>query len=274
MKSSFSQYLLKTKVLTFFLVVCSFQLEAQVIDTLIDVGGHRLHFNIIKGKGTPILFESGGGSDASDWNKLREHLKDSIDATLIAYDRAGFGSSEMDTNRIDLLNEVKDLETALTQLGYTKNLMLVPMSLGGSYSMLFASRNPKLVIGGVFIDIALPCFMTKEMVKEMILSMESLDRKLYPGHYYIKKNYEQTHEIMRQTIFPGNIPTVVISSDTPPQIGAEGNNWKECQLSFGNLPNHSYLLAKNCNHFQCIDYPGTQKEIIKLYNRLKKERSK
>jgi hypothetical protein len=39
--------------------------KSQTIDTLIDVGGYRLHFNIITGKGVPILFESGGGDDGS-----------------------------------------------------------------------------------------------------------------------------------------------------------------------------------------------------------------
>lgn len=36
---------------------------SQTGDTLIDVGTHRLHFHIIKGKGLPIVFESGGGDD-------------------------------------------------------------------------------------------------------------------------------------------------------------------------------------------------------------------
>ena len=50
----------KVSFLLCFLII-SFVGQSQVLDTLIDVGGHRLHFNIIKGKGVPILFESGGG---------------------------------------------------------------------------------------------------------------------------------------------------------------------------------------------------------------------
>ena len=49
--------------------------NAQTIDTLVKVGsGHELHFNIIKGKGTPILFESGLGDGASIWNNITKQI--------------------------------------------------------------------------------------------------------------------------------------------------------------------------------------------------------
>lgn len=107
-----------------FLIIFSLSLfnfgQAQSIDTLVDVSGHKLHFNIVKGKGVPILFESGNGSDASDWKELLKPIHDSTGATLITYDRAGLGLSGIDTTKMDLLNEVKALETALKKLGYSK----------------------------------------------------------------------------------------------------------------------------------------------------------
>lgn len=112
--------------------------QSQTIDTLIDVGGHRLHFKIIKGKGTPIIFESGSADDGAVWNGLTKILRDSIDATLITYDRAGSGKSEIDTSTVNLLNEVKGLEKGLKKLGYSNNLYLVAHSLGGSYSILYS----------------------------------------------------------------------------------------------------------------------------------------
>ena len=47
---------------------------SQNLDTLISVGKQKLHFNIQKGEGIPILFESGGGNDGSIWNPLLEPL--------------------------------------------------------------------------------------------------------------------------------------------------------------------------------------------------------
>ncbi|HKG08352.1 MAG TPA: alpha/beta hydrolase [Pedobacter sp.] len=80
--------------------------QAQEIDTLIDVGGYKLHFHVIKGKGTPILFESGGGDDASIWNALLPNIHKKLGATLITYDRAGFGKSTIDTSGLIILTEV------------------------------------------------------------------------------------------------------------------------------------------------------------------------
>ena len=254
-------------------LIISIKTKAQIIDTLINVGGYNLHFNIIKGKGTPILFESGGGGDASEWKDIIEKLKDSIDATFITYDRAGMGTSEIDTTKISILDEVNALEIALAQLGFTNNLNIVAMSLGGSYSILFASRNSEHIKGCVFIDIALPCFMTREKAREIKNSLEDVDKKTYPGLYYIKLNYEKTHDLLRQTVYPSNIPTTVISSDIPPfrsPGGIDSIQWKSCQRSFGSLPNHTNVLAKNCTHAQCETYPGTLTEIIKMYKRRKK----
>jgi pimeloyl-ACP methyl ester carboxylesterase len=265
--------MLKSMIFFITFLAMNYDLPAQVMDTLVNVGGHKLHFSIIKGKGTPILFESGGGGDATEWKDIIKKLKDSIDATFIAYDRAGMGTSEIDTTKISMLEEVKDLEMALAKLGYTNNLNIVAMSLGGSYSILFASRNPERIKGCIFIDIALPCFMTKENAKEIKNSLRDVDKKVDPGLYYIKLNYEKNHELLRQTVYPSNIPTTVISSDIPPfkELGPNDSiQWKNCQRSFGALPNHTYVLAKNCDHFQCETYPGTLTEIIKMYRRKKR----
>jgi hypothetical protein len=61
---------------------------AQTIDTSVDVGGHSLHFHIIKGKGTPILFEAGNGDEGSIGQPILDNIYQSTHATLITYDRA------------------------------------------------------------------------------------------------------------------------------------------------------------------------------------------
>ncbi len=245
----------------------------QVIDTLVDVGGHRLHFNIIKGKGIPVLFESGGGDDATVWNSLRETLKDSIGTTSITYDRAGIGKSEIDTTRISLLNEVKDLEIGLKKLGYTKDLIIVSHSLGGSYAILFSSRNPNLVKSCVFIDINLPCFITKQKAKELkepYLTQIPTFKKEKIGIYYLIKNFEQSNDLMRATQFPSHISATVISSDLTPYKGLNSLNWKACQKSFGNLANHTYVLAERSGHYVYRDNPELViNKILKIYRRKK-----
>jgi hypothetical protein len=70
--------------------------HCQTVDTLIDVGKYKLHFHIINGIGTPIIFESGAGNDGTIWKDLLPLLKKQTEAPLITYDRAGFSKSGID----------------------------------------------------------------------------------------------------------------------------------------------------------------------------------
>ena len=91
-----------------FLVIffLSFSLRAQTLDTLVDVRGYKMHFNILKGEATPILFEAGAGSDGSVWNHILEKIYEVTGTTLITYDRSRFGQSELNPN----LKNDSDLE--------------------------------------------------------------------------------------------------------------------------------------------------------------------
>jgi pimeloyl-ACP methyl ester carboxylesterase len=93
--------------------------QCQTIDTLVDVGGYRLHFHIIKGKGMPILFEAGGGGDGADWDSaFLKPVADITGTTLITYDHPGVGKSELDSSNQDIdkhgiLQGIKGLEAGL-----------------------------------------------------------------------------------------------------------------------------------------------------------------
>jgi pimeloyl-ACP methyl ester carboxylesterase len=251
--------------------------QSQIIDTLVDVGGYKLHFNITKGKGVPILFESGGGDDASVWKDLRKYITDSIGTTLITYDRAGTGKSGIDTSKINILNEIKGLEIGLKKLRLFQNLYIVAHSFGGSYSTIFCSRNKKKVKGCVFIDSNLPCFMTAEKAKEIKgLYVKDLPmlKKEKIGVYYLLTNYEKSNELVRATIFPPNISVTVISADIPPYkgiAGADSIQWKKCQKQFGELLSNRFVLAEKCSHYVFFDYPElVTDEIITMYRRKQK----
>lgn len=120
-----------TRLVVIFLFTAVFiKGQSQIIDTLISVGKYKLHFNIVKGKGVPILFESGAGNDASIWDNLLKPLHDSLGATLITYDREGFGKSELDTTDLNIITEIKGLEIALKKMGFVNKYFLVAHSFG------------------------------------------------------------------------------------------------------------------------------------------------
>lgn len=136
------------------MTVCA---KAQTIDTLIDVRPFNLHFRIIKGDNPPILFESGGGLDATQWDSIATTVHHQLQATVITYDRAGFGKSSLDTANFNILREIESLETALKKFGYLDaKFLLVGHSLGGFYNRVFAERHAKQVNGIVFLDPRIP----------------------------------------------------------------------------------------------------------------------
>lgn len=249
--------------------------QSQTIDTLIEVGNYRLHFNIIKGKGIPILFESGNGDDGTVWKDLLKKLHDSTRATLITYDRAGLGLSEIDTSKINILNEVKGLEIALKKLGYSKNVFLVCHSFGSYYSTLYAVRNKRKVKGSVFIDVLLPCYFTKERAKQTKAEISKENwikiKKEAIGLCYVLSNLNEIYEFTKDKNFPSKIPVTIIGADIPPSIVKENerNEWKECLKSFGTLPNHNYIFAKNCGHKVWKDNPElVVNAIVKLHKQV------
>ena len=263
---------MRFKIITVLLwfVFFTMTMQAQEIDTLVDVGGYKLHFHVIKGIGTPVVFESGGGDDGSVWQPLVGDLHKKLNAPLVTYDRAGFGKSGIDTSGLNIISEVQKLETGLKKLGFDKSYFLVAHSLGGSYSMVFAARNPTKVKGAVFIDVNTPCFMTVQKTKEILGSYSSqlaTFKKERPGVYFLLSNYEITNQKMREAAPKLNVPITVIGSDHPPYQGADSLLWKNCLKSFAlEGKNRKYILATNTGHYVFKQNPElVTKEIITLY---------
>ena len=86
-----------SRIIICFLLFISQKNQSQTKDTLVNVGTHKLHFNILKGNGIPILFESGGGNDATVWNSILPSIHKITSATIITYDSAGHGKSTIDS---------------------------------------------------------------------------------------------------------------------------------------------------------------------------------
>lgn len=125
---------------------------APVVSQLVDVGGYNLNFRIISGKGPTILLESGGGMNATEWDALAPQLARKTGATVVAYDRAGFGQSDLPESKADLREDTAALWRGLAKLGLDRNLILVGHSYGGFLIRFEAAEHPDAVRGLVFVD--------------------------------------------------------------------------------------------------------------------------
>ncbi|GEP52299.1 alpha/beta hydrolase [Flavobacterium noncentrifugens] len=252
--------------------------QSQTIDTLVAVGNHKLHFNIIKGKGIPILFETGGGADGNAMNNILQPIADKTGATLITYDRAGFGKSTVDISETDIskhniVNGIEDLELALKKLGYNDKIMLVAHSYGGWYSTLYAARNPDKVKAAVLIDVNHD-YYTDEYVSETLRQQKN-DIENWKqnnlGFYYMATNLKSTVEIMRKNSFPASIPVTDIVNGKPFwKDTGKIERWINCHKNFVEAePNRIGIVAKDCGHLIYKDNPNLViKSIVESYNKI------
>lgn len=269
------KYLLATFT---FLALLTHPGKCQTIDTLIDVGGYRLNFHILKGNGMPILFESGAGADVTIWDTIMKPIADITHATLIRYDRAGFGKSELDTSNHDLdkhgiLQGIQGLETGLKKLGYDRNIMLIGHSYGGFCATLYAARHPEKVKAAVLIDANLACWFTDNYVDSVMKLRKDHWAKNKPTNnwadYYAGLSLASTVELMKRTPFPATIPVIdMVAENMPPFPDSAGPvRWKACHTQFADAqPNRKGIIAYGCGHIIFKDNPALViSAIVKAY---------
>jgi pimeloyl-ACP methyl ester carboxylesterase len=198
--------------------------EIEAVETLVQVGKYRLNFQVIEGGDLTILLEAGGGMDSNEWNNLAPELARKTGSTIVSYDRAGFGKSDLPETPHDMREEVEWLWQALQKLNLDKDLILVGHSFGGWMIRLIASEHPDAVRGIVFVD---P--FTNEFVD--LLGVEYLDNHPMTGKLpfdtsqpdkltkiqramvrMVGDGLGSKMEIMRKTKLPSDIPVLMITS--------------------------------------------------------------
>jgi pimeloyl-ACP methyl ester carboxylesterase len=127
--------------------------ETAPADTIVDVGDYGLHLEVIRGE-RPVGFvlESGGAAVLSSWEAVPESIAARTGATVVTYDRAGFGASELGPDGLTPDEQVEDLRKALDALGVPRPRVLLGHSYGGLMAMRHATRHPDEVAGVILVD--------------------------------------------------------------------------------------------------------------------------
>lgn len=250
--------------------------QSQESDVFVVVKGDRLHFHVIKGRGIPILFEAGGGDNSTVWTEIVKPIHQITGATLITYDRAGFGQSELNPDesaveRHGIENGIEELEEALRQLGYDHKIMLVAHSYGALYATLYAARHPNLVKTAVFIDGSSACWFDEEWMRGFVRGRKDEGKPAvgHLGNYYQSANLPKTVELMRKTSFPSSVPVIDLVSEHPPFSDAKDSaRWTDCHRTFANAqPNRQSITVYRSGHYIYRDNPQIVIDaIVKAYN--------
>jgi pimeloyl-ACP methyl ester carboxylesterase len=156
-------------------------------EKMVDVGGRNLH-SCVYGKSSPtVVLVSGFGAPQAYWNPVVPDL--AAQTTVLTYDRAGIGKSEIGELPTHGKQAATDLHALLDKLNLPKPYIVVGHSYGGSVVRLFASMYPDDV-GGIILE---------DSQVEGILEEQ---RKILKG-----KDLEQLEEMAAKFATPDNPKT-------------------------------------------------------------------
>ncbi|MFC2165055.1 alpha/beta fold hydrolase [Acidobacteriota bacterium] len=121
-----------------------------VEDAMVDVGDHRLHARVF-GKGSPaVVLISGFGAPQTYWDNIVPAL--AAKTTVVTFDRAGYGQSEMGQQPCTGGQTVRELKALLEGLKLPDSYIMVGHSYGVKIARLFAADYPESTKGIVLID--------------------------------------------------------------------------------------------------------------------------
>lgn len=124
--------------------------------TMADAGGFRLHMRVTgEANGRPTVVLDGGlVSLADNWHWVQTAL--AKETRVVAFDRAGFGGSEISPHPRDVQQIAREMYTALHNAGIDGPYVLAGHSFGGLTVRAFADLYPEEVAGLVLVDASHP----------------------------------------------------------------------------------------------------------------------
>ncbi|NKB35899.1 MAG: alpha/beta fold hydrolase [Gammaproteobacteria bacterium] len=255
---------------------------------LVDVGGHRMHI-YCQGEGEPtIVLDSGAGGFSLEWNTIQKSI--SSETRVCAYDRAGYGWSDMGPLPRTSLRIVKELRNLLRNAEIPGPYIMVGHSFGGYTAQFFARNHPQQLAGIVLIDsshpeqvLRLPKTTKKVSARPENSRTYSITRPVLHDHYpketgarayrlmsswkyrFTRQeemlNLPRSAEELMQAVPYKTVPLVVLTRGKRVWPHTSYGNemekvWRELQDELSALSQNSvHLIAENSGHSIHLDQP-------------------
>ena len=117
---------------------------------LVDVNGRNMHINCIGNKSPTIILDSGTGGFSLEWEYIQHSLSQYV--RVCAYDRAGYGWSDMGPLPRTTKRIAHELHTLLQNAGIHGPYIIVGHSFGGFTAQYFARYFEDEIAGIVLVD--------------------------------------------------------------------------------------------------------------------------
>ena len=117
---------------------------------LVDVNGRNMHINCMGNKSPTIILDSGAGGFSLEWGDIQQSL--SQYARICAYDRAGYGWSDMGLLPRTTARIANELHALLENASIPGPYIIVGHSFGGFTAQYLARQFDDEVAGLVLVD--------------------------------------------------------------------------------------------------------------------------
>lgn len=236
---------------------------AAPLDTMLDVGGYRLHFVIHRGtQPVTVVMESGGGATISRWKGVDQTIAERTGATVVTYERAGFGKSELGPTDLTPAIQVAQLGKALERLAVPARWIVVGHSYGGLVTVAHADTYPAHVAGVVLVDPMNTRFVdaTGDFVSSTVPHITEPKNDGERAIARLVRTFPELAAIARVAEPKLRIPMVVITTTRSVWNNreAEDRAWRASHAAIaGAAPGRRLVVAENSGHDVPSDRPDT-----------------
>ena len=267
---------------------------------LFDVGGYKLHLYCLGDNDPTVIFDSGAGGFSLEWRRIQETL--SKDMRVCAYDRAGYGWSELGPMPRTTKRIATELHTLLDNAGITPPYIFVGHSFGGFTAQYFARNYKDEIAAMILIDSSHPDqnkrlpYVSNDpsRLSRRAVGVYSMTQPVMSDNYpeeFVRMAYHfmsswkslltlreemasfpiSGRQIMVSDMMPDDIPLVILTRGQrvwpKDDYGdAMEKTWRELQDELALLSqNVTHVVAGNSGHHIHLDQPGV---VIKAVRNL------
>ena len=224
----------------------------------VDIDGHSVAY-LTGGSGSAtVVFEAGLGNGMASWALVAPDVAEI--ANVFAYDRPGYGASDLTDKSRDGAAIVADLRELLVATGHEPPYVLVGHSLGGTLMDLYARTHPDEVAALVLVDsrhhdFTSRCIAQFDAVTCDIptdIEIERAPRPMRDEWLALELTVQQRGEA---PTFP-EVPLVVITAGIAEGSPLYTDLWRQTQQDYADMVSGSRLIiAERSGHGIPIQQP-------------------